>query len=983
MNPLFQALTYQFSPAGADAHAANSSSPKGKRSTATALAFLMVTCGLALSSKEAIAQTTSSAPITRDAASGALQVDNNAFDIQTGALENTSNIPIPTQLPAHTREGEAQPTNREILAPNTIEISPDVDYIDQAVNAAARNEGKTGDYQVKLDALQFTTEFEIIQSPGNHRFGQGIEVTVSDENGPTFSSESTFVRGGGIRIGPDSEALPESGQISVSYGANETVELRVLNLRADGADPEESGIYLSEEGEFVVEDAQRGGDRDFNDGEYTQVSSGRGEAEALSQDENRTVRTRVRERELDPEVRTEEIVAEAIVENIVSADNAAVEERDFGEVETASTQPTAQVLGHATGATTATGQQLTYSRYAGNSQIRAGSDGVGMTGQLKPLINNPNAAPTLLTGNLTFNPFLGDNTAGLTGSIGVNQFLNRTHRLATDAAGNVIEDPSGSGAPLVEPAGLLSNRRLVGYVPSEPANTVAGGKLGEQLFPTNGIFEIPENQAIVISPADSQTVGRGNAAYTNNVGGILIEANDGSLDFVPQWTQAGYAQSPITLEAGEATKVIYALVPQQAGQALTLGENYPVQEGANGYEIAAGGFSIISADKQPQNFVAETATVYAVEDTLPGNNAITELFNGIRGVYAEETGGERMPTVDVTVADEVDARVGNQLFPVNTVAVLPGQAAYARTTRAAGLYLSGSLTGGIGNQRDTVRQLDVEMDSVTSEFLTQRTVNTFITPITQRDTITRERIATTQTSSTAFFDIDNAGELTNVNFVDGEREVIDVSNTVIDRKREIIKGEEMLVSADTEETIELLSTEMVESDRTTEGHNSDSYANFSAVQGELALGGVLNFGNTPWTSAANTVRAELFAQETVFGRSDDGIETGWRAEAIFHPFGEVQKEAYQFDSAGNVVPVFRTQPVLDASGQQILETLTDTSGELVEVGVNEFVTDEAGDRIAQTVGTGEAKGPGIYLRAQDTFSDGEGVVIAGGFQLSF
>ena len=55
----------------------------------------------------------------------------------------------------------------------------------------------------------------------------------------------------------------------------------------------------------------------------------------------------------------------------------------------------------------------------------------------------------------------------------------------------------------------------------------------------------------------------------------------------------------------------------------------------------------------------------------------------------------------------------------------------------------------------------------------------------------------------------------------------------------------------------------------------------------------------------------------------------------------------------------------------------------VSVPVNQFRVDEAGQRVAQTVGTGKAKGPGLYLRAQDVLNDNEGALIAGGLQFTF
>lgn len=107
----------------------------------------------------------------------------------------------------------------------------------------------------------------------------------------------------------------------------------------------------------------------------------------------------------------------------------------------------------------------------------------------------------------------------------------------------------------------------------------------------------------------------------------------------------------------------------------------------------------------------------------------------------------------------------------------------------------------------------------------------------------------------------------------------------------------------------------------------------------------------------------------MFGHGNSS-ETGWRAEALFHPFGEQQRAAHQYDVAGNTVgnavALYQTKPVpkpvRDASGAQVIEGLTQADGGTVAVPVNQFVQDESGDRIAQTVGTGRAKGPGVYLR---------------------
>ncbi len=936
------------------------------------LSLLLAVSGIGVGKRSAIAQTNPN--ISLDPNTGFVRLDNNAFDIQTGRFSNESDIPIPDGLPSETSDRVPLPTNAGILAPNNVELSSDVDYINEALDSILTpEEGNT--FQLQPDSLQVTTDFDVNRSVGNHDFGEGIEAVVFGPDGEVISRERVFVRGDAIVIGPDGEQLPESEDISVTYGTEDNVELRVLNLRENNGQPFESGVYFAEDGQLVVEDLPEGGDRDFNDGDYLLITGGEGEALAQTELNETSIERIPDEMPLDPEMRQETVVIRELeVEEVTPASALITEERDYGEVEIA--EFLSPRLGHARGARSAEGDLLVYDRYTSTGRFRLGSDGLAATGQLAPLIRNPSAPPTLLTGDVRFNPFVGDNEAGFTTGLGITQFFNRTHRVAKDVFGNEIVNPDPDGPRLLEPAGLFNNRRWVGYVPSTPNQTA----LGPQIFPTNGIFELPGDQAVEITRPATAT-GRGNAAYVNNVGGLLLEDAAGNLTFVPQWTAAGFAAEPIVLEAGEATRAIYALVPQQSGQALQLGERYAVVDGPDSYQIADGGFTVISADRQPDNFVAETAEVYAVEDTLPVGNTITDLFNGIRGVYVEAPGGEPVPTVDVTVADEVDARVGNALFPLDTVVGSEGQGAYARTTRSFGFYIGGLLTGGIGNQKDRVSRTTSSRELVTNEIRTQGTIDTFMTPRSQVDSVITEISENTTGVGMAFFTINERGEIAEARFVEDTRST-QTSTRELARETQIERGEEELVSSTPFERTEVTERRFVETDsETTE--DTDSYANFSSVQGELSLGGVMNFGNTPWSPAANTVRAELFTRDAVFGRSSRGNETGWRTEVVFHPFGEVHKEAYQYDTLGNAVALYKTEPVLDSSGSQLLDSITLADGETATVPVNQFVVDEFGDRVAETVGTGRAKGPGVYLRLEDIFSDNDGVVIAGGLQFAF
>ncbi len=941
------------------------------------MALLIAAGSFGLIAPGAIAQITpTAAPPVRDA-SGAVRVDNNAFNLNTGPLRNESNIPLPAEIPVTTQERQAQPVDTTKLAPNNVEIRTDMPYINRAFNDALMQEDPGSSYTLQDDTLRFTSRFNLNYREGNHGFGEGIEVTVLRPDGTERSSETVFVRGDRITVGPDGKPLPRNAGITAEYRVNDVIQLRVLNIRRDEAAPSESGIYFNQAGDFIVEDLQNGGDLDFDDGDYVGLPGGRGAGIALRNNTNITV-TPAEEIQLASETRQEEFVETDTVEDLQQSVTQVEEQRSRGTVELPDDALSTRI-GHATGVRTTDDDQLVYNRYAAAGEVRLGSDGLGLTGQLSPLARNPATPPTLLTGNITFDPTVGDNEAGLTATAGITQFFTRTHRIATDILGVAIVNPEPDGPLLVEPTGLFNNRRWVGYVPATPSRIVQG----DPILPVNGIVDLPAGQAVVIAPPNPQQVGPGNAAYTDNVGGLLLERPDASLSFVPQWTKNGYAQEPISLGAGEVSRIIYALVPQQPGQALQLGQTYAVTPEAGGYRIADGDFRIISADRQPQNFAQEMTEVYAVEDTLSTGNAANTLFNGIQGSYAEVPGGALIPTVDVTQSIEADARVGNALIPQETILGSVGQQAYVQTTRAGGLYLGGALTGGIGNQRDTVFRTTTTVDRAVTGLRTRRTINTFSTELTQINSSGTEVTQTTQTPGAAAFDINSNGELINVTFVpQGEPIITSSSTREVPVTTTIQRGAETLTDSTVEETIEPTEVRILSVDQGPTTVDNDSYPNFSPVRGELALGGVYNFGNTPWTAAANTVRAELFTRDTVFGRSSGGFDTGLRAEVVFHPFGEVRRDAYQYDAAGNAVAIYQTEPMLNAAGEQMMEVLT-SADKAVDVPVNQFAVDETGDRIAQQVGTGRAKGPGVYLRLEDVLSDNDSAIVAGGIQFSF
>lgn len=961
--------------------------------------LLLLASGFGVGMPSAIAQDApANVPVRSE--DGTVRVNNNARDIQTGPLQNQSNIPLPSSLPLTTNDGVGIPVDRSRQAPNTIQIRPNLPYIQDNFNRIVNERPPASNnvqYNFQRDSLQITTTFDLLYREGNHGFGEGIQVRVLDANGnPRGETQTVFVRGDGVTRGPDGAELPRDGQIQVIYGADEVVELRVLNLRDNNTAPSESAIYFTRDfigsradgqlgvGEFIVEDngggnAENGGDVDFDDGEYAQAPTGFGQAIATREEGALTITTRTEEVPLDPSINEAVSEDQALVEGDPQTDVEEIElARERGQVEIESFAPSI-LLGHAVGVRAENGEQLLYNRYTGTNEARLGSDGLSVTRQLSPLIKNPSAPPTLITGNLRFDPTVDDNEAGLVARLGLTQFLTRTHRPARDVFGNEIVGPDDTR--LLDPAGLFSNRRLIGYVP-----TVSEPVQGDPLRSVGGIFNLPDDTAVTIARPDPQRVGRGNAAYTDNVGGLIVERADGSLTFVPQWTKAGYAQSSTVLAAGEATRIIYALVPQQSGQNIQLGQTYAVNPGGNEYTIADGGFKIISADRQPQNFVEETTEVYAVEDTVAAEqNAVTDRFNGIQGAYAEVPGGQIVSTVDVSLADQADARVGNDLYSLATFQEA-GQPAFVRTTRGGGLYLGGGLTGGFGNQRDTVFLSRQTTEFALDQLRSRRTTTAFSTPQSRTDTINTETGTVSQQAGTAFFSINEAGELVDdsVRFEStGDPVEMSVDNRETRTEGAVQLGQREQIGSNTEETV--LSETVREISRDEEQvTRDDTYPNFSAVLGEAVLGGVYNFGNTSWTRAANTLRAELFYRDTVFGRSASGSETGARAALVFHPFGERKRDAYRYDEAGNVVPVYQTEPRLDEEGNEIVEMLTGNNGEMAELLVSQFVLDEAGDRIPYRIGTGRPKGPGAYVRVETPFDGGHsGTEVEGGLQLAF
>jgi hypothetical protein len=897
-------------------------------------------------------------------AEGNVRVESNAFDLSTGELQNETGIQLPDGLLDQPVENVSQPT-RPGLAPSSVNLEINEDYIDEQLRNQLPSDVST-DYTLDAQSITLNTQFNLRYSPGNHGFGEGIQVVVYDAEGNEINRQVAYVRGDNVTLDPAGQLLPDQAEINVTYSAGDRVMLRVMHQAANEIPPRESGIYFTNNGEFAVEDRSDGefvaaGRRprrgsfarnDFNDGDYFRLSDGEGNAVLTDVDtrqfEETTFIEEIITTPLDPLVRQEE----EVIETLVSVDRVAThteEQREYGEVELNGLS--AAALSHSLGATTADNEQLVYNRYAGAAQVRLGNDGGSLIGQLPPLINNPAVPPTLVTGTLRFDPGAAVNQAGLSGTISLTQFFHPTHREAVDMFGQVITNPDPNGPRLVQPAGLLSNTRLVGYVPHTPDQVVTG----RALTSVNGIFELPVDEAVVIAPPNPEQVGPGNAAYTHNVGGLVIERVDGSIEFVPQWTRLGHATEPIALAAGEASRVIYALVPQQAAQDLQLGQTYPLTVDANaGYHTVDGNWQVIAADIHRDNFLQEAPEIYAVEDTLEQQNAVTEEFNGLRGLYRQTPNGSLVPTLSLTDPDGVDARLGNSLATADTsIPGQPGQPGFYTTTVAAGLYARGSLSLGLGNQQDVITTTTTT-ESTQTDGLSRQTITRFFeTPVTQVDTIFQEWVQsgteTTTRSGNALFTIDSEGALGNVQFNRAPDQVTTVLGNRLLRNEtkttEAIQGIETLVGEANEiEFIPGLESDgVVEVDRQATTR-TETYPNVSPLLGELAVGGVLNFGNTPWTPAANTLRAELFTQGLAVGIGNGG-STGWRVETVINPFGEQQRPAYGIDPAGNVTALYQTEPLLDEFGAPIIALIADASGGSLPIVTHQFITDESGDRI--------------------------------------
>lgn len=337
-----------------------------------------------------------------------------------------------------------------------------------------------------------------------------------------------------------------------------------------------------------------------------------------------------------------------------------------------------------------------------------------------------------------------------------------------------------------------------------------------------------------------------------------------------------------------------------------------------------------------------------------------------------------------------DARIGNALSTEEQViSGDPGQTGYYVTNRAGGLYVRGSLTLGLGNQEDVVTTTSSTYESQVETRTVTTMTDLYLTPRTQLDryttTTTNTTITDIQREGEATFDVGTDGLISNVEIVLDPAQTSQyettTDQTVLDGSV-IVHNREVLASRTIDIDRAIIPWQPILINRQVET-GTDTYPNLSPLLGELALGAVLNFGNTPWTPAANTLRTELFVRGTTIGQCHDQDDAGLRAEIVFHPFGEEQRPAYEYDISGNLVPIFQTEPVRDRNQSVMHELVETVDGELIQVPVNQFVYDDNGERIPETVGTGRTPGPGIFLTLEELLTDDDGPTVVGGLQLMF
>lgn len=342
---------------------AHRGSGRGRRIRATAI-FL----GLMFWPMGAIAQTATHQD-------GSQTVNRGVFSIQLGELRNSSNIPLPVNPGHRLVDEEPQGVDGTRQAPASFNLSIDSDAVREAVGVSG------------VTDLRYQVTNEVRRSPGFHSYGEGIEV----------NGEAVFVRGDGVTLYNGVE-LPESAAITSEFGEAESLTIRVLNLPANNATPEESGLVFLENGEMLVED--RGpelGPPDFNDGNFLTAPNGSGSAIALTES-------------IETEVTTQ---------------------KDDWQLEPFSMSP---LLPHLSN----DGEPTDSYRFG------IDSDGsINFIGQLTPMLSSDR--PLLLNYSVRANPSASDNAETLSAGVGFNKFLTSTHRTVVDDDVAILRSPEGSG----------------------------------------------------------------------------------------------------------------------------------------------------------------------------------------------------------------------------------------------------------------------------------------------------------------------------------------------------------------------------------------------------------------------------------------------------------------------------------------------------------------------------------------------------------
>jgi hypothetical protein len=525
-----------------------------------------------------------------------------------------------------------------------------------------------------------------------------------------------------------------------------------------------------------------------------------------------------------------------------------------------------------------------------------------------------------------------------------------TQTEARDIDGNLIKTQAGQ--QLYRPTALGAREVWRDFVPDQviPAQRIEN---------SNGVYKIQPNSTAVIDKPNPSQSGRDQSAYTQNVGGVIVRNGD-SVSFVPMWNADGHLQQSTTVNAGNnGAEIVQALVPEQPGQDLQLGKQYPVTKNPDGsYSVGQDNkqFSVIAADTHPENFKATTnPDVFAVEDTLANqpNASKNSIFNGVPGTYYDPISGNMINTNDGNDA----TTIANVNTPEK---IIPGQDGYLQVT--GGVTVGASLNASLN-----VGQVENIKTTRTDTYLNQNNQEkTYRDSTTVNGTLRTEQSGSITTTTVDTF---NATEQTvlnpdgslSTNVVDPKK-VNSVSNSATDLGPAITSTVDQSI---------FTSSELIDEQNTSQRTLIDSVIRTDretelAVVGELKAGAFvqLTLKGTPGTPAADTLAIEAY----VATRTDGTGGVGATAELVLNPFGSKTKPGV--DAHGN--PLYKTKPVLNADGTQKYMTVGGKPA-----AVNEFDLDQNGNRIPLRIETGESKGPQVYVRGNVDSENGARVEIGG------